>query len=125
MRRAFCIYILASRALAQIQQAPPPADSSSPAGTGSIEGIVFDAATHAPLGKAQVTVSGGIAAPLTAVTGASGRFAFRELAAGSYWLNVSKPGYSPPESVFGPDTNTGVVLGAGEERKGVEIVLLP
>src|ERR1035438_8067423 len=89
MPRAFCIYLLASTAMAQIQPAPSAAASSGAGGTGgtgSIEGIVSDATSHAPLRKVQVTLTGAIAVALNAVTDAGGRFAFRELAAGSYWV---------------------------------------
>lgn len=129
MPRILSIGFLASLAMAQIQplrQAPASVpETPAPAGTGFIEGTVSDAATQAPLSKAQVTITGGIAAPLTAVTGPDGHFAFRELAEGSYWLGASKTGYNPPQSLFGPEPAAGVVLGNGEEKKGVEIALLP
>ena len=127
MTRAFCICMLASTAMAQIQRHPPapPAEPSAPPGKGSIEGTISDAGSQTPLKKAQVTITGSIAAPLTAVTDASGRFAFRQLAAGSYWLNASKQGYNPPQAIFAAAPNTGVVLGDAEEKKGVEISLMP
>src|ERR1017187_2570341 len=129
MPRAFCIYLLASTAMAQIQPAPPAAASSGAGGTGgtgSIEGIVSDATSHAPLRKVQVTLNGAIAVALNAVTDAGGRFAFRELAAGSYGLGAWKPGYSPPQAIFAAEAQSaGVVLGDGEQRKGIEIALLP
>src|ERR1017187_8119694 len=129
MPRAFCIYLLASTAMAQIQPAPSAAASSGAGGTcgtGSIEGIVSDATSHAPLRKVQVTLTGAIAVALNAVTDAGGRFAFRELAAGSYWLGAWKPGYNPPQAIFAAEAQSaGVVLGDGEQRKGIEIALLP
>ena len=129
MPRAFCIYLLASTAMAQIQPAPPAAASSGAGGTGgtgSIEGIVSDATSHAPLRKVQVTLNGAIAVALNAVTDAGGRFAFRELAAGSYWLGAWKPGYNPPQAIFAAEAQSaGVVLGDGEQRKVIEIALLP
>src|ERR1035438_7341428 len=106
MPRAFCIYLLASTAMAQIQPAPPAAASSGAGGTGgtaSIEGIVSDATSHAPLRKVQVTLNGAIAVALNAVTDAGGRFAFRELAAGSYGLGAWKPGFFPWQGVFGAE----------------------
>src|ERR1039458_4856416 len=129
MPRAFCIYLLASTAMAQIQPAPPAAASSGAGGTGgtgSIEGIVSDATSHAPLRKVQVTLNGAIAVALNAVTDAGGRFAFRELAAGSYGLGAWKPGYNPPQAIFAAEAQSaGVVLGDGEQRKDIEIALLP
>src|ERR1035441_2538225 len=127
MPRAFCIYLLASTAMAQIQPAPPAAASSGAGGTGgtgSIEGIVSDATSHAPLRKVQVTLTGAIAVALNAVTDAGGRFAFRELAAGSYWLGAWKPGYNPPQAIFAAEAQSaGVVLGDGEQRKDIEIAI--
>lgn len=123
MPRALCIYLLAFGALAQIQQAPP-----TPPGKGSIEGIVSDAASHEPLKKAQVSLTGSIATPLTAVTDAGGRFAFRELAAGNYFLNALKSGYNVPQSILGIGVThivPGIVLGEDEQKKNVEISLMP
>lgn len=125
MPRAFCIYLLASAAMAQIQPAPPPAASSVTGGTGSIEGVVSDATSHAPLRKVQVTLAGSMAVPLNAVTDAAGRFAFRELASGNYWLGASKQGYNPPQAIFAEAQTTGFVLSDGEQRKGIEVALLP
>jgi hypothetical protein len=123
--RTLCIYLLAWTAAAQIHQEGPAPASSGAAGTGSIEGVVTDAASHAPLKKAQVTLTGSIA-PLNAVTDAGGRFAFRELAAGTYWVTATKQGYNGPQTIFaGEGQNAGVGLGDGEQRKGVEFALLP
>jgi hypothetical protein len=127
MTRAFCILLLAAAAMAQIRRMPPPPPSepSTPAGTASIEGTVSDAVTQAPLRKAQVNINGPLAAPTTAVTDASGRFAFRELAAGNYWLNASKQGYNVPQAIFAAAPNNEAVVGDGEHKKGVEISLMP
>jgi Carboxypeptidase regulatory-like domain len=128
MRRALCIYFLAGAAIAQVHRDPirgrMPA-SNAATGSGAIEGTVSDAASHAPLKKAQVTMNGSIANPLTAVTGDDGRFVFRELPAGNYWMNASKSGFNPPQAIFGAEANSGIVLGEGENRKGVEIALMP
>jgi len=126
MPRAFLLCLLASTAMAQIQPAPPAPASSVPRSTGSIEGAVADATSHAPLKKVRVTLTGSIASPLTAVTDTAGRFAFRELAAGGYWLGVWKPGYNPPQAIFdAAPQSTGFVLGDGEQKKDIEIALLP
>ncbi|MGA2581492.1 MAG: carboxypeptidase-like regulatory domain-containing protein [Bryobacteraceae bacterium] len=108
--------------MAQTRRLPPPA--ANPVGTGAIEGIVSDAASHTPLKKARVTLSGAVA--LNAVTGDDGRFAFRAVVAGSYWLQAWKAGYNlPQQAIFAGQANTAIVLGDGEERKGVEIALAP
>jgi Carboxypeptidase regulatory-like domain len=124
MPRVFCLSLLACTAMAQPRPAtaPPP----GPAGTGSIEGTVSDAASHAPLKKVTVTLSGAVAAMPTAVTGGDGRFAFRGLAAGSYGVQAWKQGYNQPQqAIFSDQANAGLTLGEGEERKGVEIALAP
>jgi hypothetical protein len=111
--------------MAQVRRGPPATPAAVPAGTGSIEGTASDATSHAPLKKVQVTLSGPAAGPPTAVTDASGRFAFRELAAGNYWVNARKPGYNPPQTILSAQTNVEVVLSDGEQKKGVEIELTP
>lgn len=132
MARTFCFCFLAGTLTAQTTQLqpirrgplPPPPEQTAPRGTGSIEGTVSDAVSQAPLKKAQVNLTGSNI-PLTAVTDASGRFAFRELAAGNYWLNASKQGYNPPQEFLAAATNNNVSLGDGEQKKGVEIALTP
>lgn len=125
MLRIFCLCLWACIAMAQIRYTPPPPrPDSGPAGTGSIEGIVSDSTSHAPVKKARVMLSG--TAGLTAVTGDDGRFVFRGLASGSYFLQATKTGYNLAEqAIFADQANNGVVLGDGEERKGVEIALAP
>jgi hypothetical protein len=127
MKRALCICLLASAAMAQIRRIPPapPAEPSAPAGTGSIEGTISDAVTQAPLRKAQVFLGGSVAAQLNAVTDAAGRFAFRDLAAGNFWLTASKQGYNPPQAIFAAAPANQVELSDGEHKKGVAISLMP
>jgi hypothetical protein len=127
MPRAFSIYLLACTAMAQVRQMPEAADRGpgNAKGTSAIEGTVSDSTSHAPLRKVQVTLTGAIAAPTTAVTDEAGRFAFRELHAGRFWLQASKPGYNAPHAIFGAEAAIGAMLGDGEERKGVEIALMP
>jgi hypothetical protein len=127
MKRALWICLLASAAMAQTRRIPqaPPAEPSAPAGTGSIEGTISDAVTQAPLRKAQVFLGGSVAAQLTAVTDATGRFAFRDLAAGNYWLNASKQGYNAPQAIFAAAPVNQIPLSDGEHKKGVAISLMP
>jgi hypothetical protein len=127
MKRALYICLLAATAMAQLRRIPqaPPAEPSFPAGTGSIEGTISDAVTQAPLRKAQVMLGGSMATQLTAVTDATGRFAFRELAAGNYWLNASKQGYNPPQAIFAAAPANQIELSDGEHKKGVAISLMP
>jgi len=129
MRRLLCTVLLTTAAMAQTLrlrhpgpgEGPPP----TPPGTGSLEGTVADSVSHAPLKKAQVTLSGNIVPPLTAVTDSSGRFIFKALPAGQFWMNASKPGYTPPQSIFGDGGNSAATLADGEQKKGIEIPLQP
>jgi hypothetical protein len=124
MPRVFCLSLLACVAMAQPRPALPP--PPGPAGTSSLEGTVSDASSHTPLKKVRVTLSGAVAAMPTAVTGGDGRFAFRGLAAGSYFVQAWKQGYNlPQQAIFSDQPNAGFTLGDGEEKKGVEIALAP
>jgi hypothetical protein len=119
--------LLALAAMAQIQRLPPrmPAGQDTPTGHGVIEGTVVDAATHEPLKKAKVTIGLRAQTPPTAFTDASGRFVFRELPAGGFWVNASKSGYNQAQDSLGADSNLQITLGADETKKGVEIALVP
>ncbi len=61
-------------------------------GTGTIAGRVTDAATHAPLDQAAVRVEGP---GLGAVTTADGRYAIRNVPAGTYRVSARRVGYTP------------------------------
>jgi hypothetical protein len=121
--------LLAFAAMAQIQTLPSrmPAshDFDVPTGHGVIEGTVVDAVTHEPLRKAKVTMAVPRQTPPTAFTDVNGRFVFRELPAGGYWLNAWKSGYNQAQDSFGSDTGLQITLGADETKKGNEIALVP
>jgi len=114
-------------AMAQLQKLvpPPPAPAALPTGHGVIEGTVVDAATHDPLRKCKVTLGGSRQTEPTVVTDASGRFLFRELPAGTYWLNGAKSGYNQAQSSLSADPNVQITLGTDETKKGVEVALVP
>jgi Carboxypeptidase regulatory-like domain len=102
-----------------------PPGQDVPTGHGVIEGIVVDAATHEPLKKVKVTMGVPRQTPPMASTDASGRFVFRELPAGGYWLNASKSGYNAAQDPLGAGANLQVNLGQDETKKGIEIALVP
>jgi hypothetical protein len=122
MRHVLGLCLCTAIAAAQIQNTPP-AEPPAVTGTGSIEGVVTDSATHEPVKKAQVTLNGPAGPPLTAVTDSGGRFAFHDLPAGMFWMNAWKPGYRSPQSVLGADFNSGITLGQGEQKQDVAIAL--
>ena len=112
-----CLCAAAATVAAQIQPGLAPAD-------GSIEGTVRDAATHEPVKKAEVTLSGLAPAALKAITDAAGGFAFHGLGAGDYRLKGAKSGYNPPQTLE-IESSVPVRLGPSEQRKNVEVLLLP
>lgn len=69
------------------------APGASSTGDAGIAGFVHDAQSGLPLEGASVAAVVGNNAPLAGVSDARGRFALLELAAGSYTLTVSRPGY--------------------------------
>lgn len=123
MSRALCLFLIALPAVAQIQRPFGPALPAT--GKGVIEGMVVDAATHEPLKKVQVTLAGALLVHPMAITDPGGRFAFRELPAGGYWLSASKSGYNTSRGLFGMDPGVQVTLGTDELKKGIEISLVP
>ena len=70
---------------------PGEGESTAPAGVGSIVGIVVDDAVR-PLADANVTANGP-SGLLNTTTDAGGAFRFDDLAAGVYFVQVSKPFY--------------------------------
>jgi protocatechuate 3,4-dioxygenase beta subunit len=101
---------------------------------GSIEGQVIDAKTNAPIKKATVTMQGWMPffrpdqprpenARPTPEADEKGSFTFRGLDAGNYQITVQHPGYvTMPYQGF---PNAAVVLGRGQDLKGVTVKLIP
>lgn len=103
---------------------PAPAPAGPPA---QIRGRVLNAATGEPVKRANVTLTPLTAAsgpprPFTTITDADGRFVMVELAPGVYNLAADKAGFVRIASNRLPAP---LSLGAGEEKKDVEIKLQP
>jgi hypothetical protein len=82
--------------LSLFQQTPAPAPNSAPPPPSfRISGTVVDAITGKPLARTQVSISLQRARDsiLTVATGDDGRFAFENLAAGTYALSARRKGY--------------------------------
>jgi hypothetical protein len=94
-------------------------NAPQPRTLGTIYGTVTDP-SGAPAGGVQVVLTGGnLATPQSNITNRDGKFAFGDLAAGTYSVSASGPGFEPASV-------TQVVLGAGEEfRLPISIVPMP
>lgn len=101
---------------AQLQRPPQPT------GQGIIEGTVVNGLTREPIKKAQVVLNGMVS--LVAVTDVSGHFAFKDLAAGNYFLDAHAMNFGSRFVRRGP-ARTQVKLDAGEKTVDTTITLIP
>ena len=119
--------LMCIRAAAQIQSFPihgpgvPP--QSQAAGNASIEGTVLDAMTREPVKKASVVLLSPHG--LTAVTDASGHFAFRQLPAGAYSVLASSDRYPPTQNDFENEQPASFSLAADEQKQDMTVLLTP
>lgn len=92
-------------------------------GSASIEGTVVDSLTHEPVKKASVMLNGRLG--LTAVTDASGHFAFRQLPAGQYMLQAQSSRY--PMGQFGLEMahQASITVAGDEQKRDVTLPLTP
>jgi hypothetical protein len=92
-------------------------------GKASIEGSVLDAVTHEPIKKASVMLNGG--GGLSAVTDASGYFAFRQLAAGQYSIFVQSEKYPAAQDWLEGNQQVSISLAADEQKQDITVLLTP
>ena len=124
MSRVWLISFFVVAATAQVRRGGPVQPPTAP-GDAGIEGIVADATTHEPIKKAQVALNGPVFPRLTAASDGAGHFAFHDLPAGTYWLSATKSGYNQSQPLLGAEPVSQVAVGTGEQKKGVEIDLVP
>lgn len=111
----------------QVERPPrDPQATTQPAGTAVITGIVVAADGNTPLRRARVSVSAAELRDSRAVmTGDDGRYEVKELPAGRYTVQVSKPGYV--SLTFGQrrprQPGLPLQLGDGERLNGVNFSL--
>ncbi|MBI4165001.1 MAG: carboxypeptidase regulatory-like domain-containing protein [Acidobacteria bacterium] len=100
-----------------------------PVSTGSVEGIVVNAATREPLKKAWVTLerADGQGTSLGALTDATGRFALKDIESRHYRLSVERNGFvsqsygqQVPESA-----GTVLTISPGQTLRDVQVALSP
>ena len=122
MKPLFAILTANLSLLAQVVTGPPGRQQNQ-TGKASITGKVVDAVTHAPIRKAIVTLNGP--ANLSVATDAEGHFAFRELAAGSYFVQAQHDQYPTGLGAFNTTWRAGLSLRPEEDKGGVELSLMP
>ncbi len=122
MRRLGIAIALSSALLAQVEPAQPPSPPPQE-GTGLISGTVVNQITAAPIKKATVRLAGP-GPVMVAVTDAGGRFHFRALPEGQYWLNTDREDFTAPEPAGGIQPLS-IRLASGEQKTGIEIPLIP
>jgi hypothetical protein len=122
--RAALVVVSAGTVAGSPQQGPPP----PPTGTSLIAGQVVDASSRRPIDAATVSLipragSAFLASPLASpvVVDSQGRFFFGSLPAGSYSLQVVKPGYSAAAIA---NLSRVVEVAAGERVTDVRIRLV-
>jgi uncharacterized protein (DUF2141 family) len=94
-----------------------------PSGQASIEGTVVDAGTREPVKKASVMLNGSV--NLSAVTDASGHFAFRQLPAGQYTIQAQSEKYPDARPGVEDGHQLSVSLAADEQKRDVSLRLIP
>jgi hypothetical protein len=107
------------RPLAQRPQFPQQQQT----GKASVEGSVLDAVTSEPVKKASVMLNGLVS--LTAVTDASGHFAFRQLPAGQYTILVHSDRYPQGQGLLDTAQPLTLSLAAEEQKQDIRLPLTP
>jgi hypothetical protein len=112
---------------AQVQVLPiqrpglPPQDQAT--GKASIEGTVLDAITREPVKKASVMLISRLG--LSAVTDASGHFAFRQLPAGRYSVQARSDKYPAMQDLVDTAQQISISLAADEQKQDITVSLTP
>jgi carboxypeptidase family protein len=120
-----CITFLSINLTAQVRMMSSlgPGAQQVQTGKASIEGSVLDAVTHEPVKKATVMLNGPTG--LSAVTDASGHFAFRQLAAGQYNIFVQSEKYPPTQDSLDGNQPHSLSLAADEQKQDITLSLTP
>jgi len=120
-----CIAFLSINLTAQVRMMSGlgPGAQQVQTGKASIEGSVVDAITHEPVKKAIVITNAG--AGLSAVTDASGHFAFRQLPAGKYNIEANSEKYPLSQFSFEAWPFLFISLAADEQKQDITLLLTP
>ena len=101
----------------------PSFPSQDRTGDASIEGAVMDAISREPIKKASVMLNGP--AHLTAVTDASGHFAFRQLPAGQFTIQAHSDKYPQSQGLLDDAQPISVSLAAADQKQDISLSLTP
>ena len=125
MKPLFYVSLLCFHLAAQVQSFSrlQPAPIQDQTGKASVEGSVIDAISREPVKKASVILNGRVG--LTAVTDASGHFAFRQLPAGQYMIQAHAEKYPQMQNPLDMVQPTSISLGAEEQKQDVSVSLTP
>lgn len=111
-----CYAILAARLTAQ--------GPAAPSGQSSIEGTVINEVTREPVRGAQIVVGSETGVP-AAITDANGRFTFRNLPPGTYFLQAQHPEFPLITTGLAAGHPLVVTLIPDEQQRGLVIPLTP
>lgn len=121
---SFLIMALLLTAAAHTQVQPRPAAVTS--STGSIGGTVTAEGTGAPLRRARVTLRGGtLISPRSVDTDLRGQYTFPSLAAGTYRIEVDKPGFVTLQYGVTSSSTQGAPIALGSGASLTADVVLP
>jgi hypothetical protein len=125
--RRLCFVLLclwAASAIARPQEPPPKAEAKC-----TIEGLVLKAGSSEPIRRAQVMLirEGGPGQTTRVVSDAAGRFVFRDVSAGRYYLSAERQGYV--RQTYGQrtpmQTGSPLQLAPGQHVRDVVFRLVP
>lgn len=111
------------------RQAEQPAPGWKQEDYASVEAVVIDARTQAPIRKAAVVLTGGRetgGARVAALSDASGRVVLERIPPGRYEISLRRNGYANYQGRAGAEGNPGsLTLSAGERLKGLVLRMTP
>ena len=115
--------------MAILTQAPthPPSGQPPIAGAAQISGVIKNADSDAPIGRARVTaMSDALPDARVTISHADGTYAITELPAGNYTISVTRTGFAT--QAYGQSrtqTGTPIAVAAGQQVGGIDLSLVP
>ena len=128
---ALLVLVAADASAQPPKPAPPPVPAGqSPAplaGAGRINGVVKNAGTDAPVGRARISATAdALPEPRVTLSDANGQYSLTDLPPGSYTVSVTRTGFAPQTYAHGRSTiATPIVVTAGQSVPGIDFALVP